>query len=79
MIYIEKEATEKYCPQFFSIAGGHAFPFCIASKCMACRWQEIADIGYSNEVPSPKPIECHDGQFRGYCGLAGRPNINTKL
>jgi hypothetical protein len=40
----------------------HAAARCIASECMAWRWEPIR--GFSDEEMTP---------FKGYCGLAGRP------
>jgi hypothetical protein len=67
----ENEAREKWCP-FARVSaydhspnkdsGGNIRPgaYCIASRCMAWRWDLDTD------PPTAEPTE-------GYCGLAGEP------
>lgn len=81
MIYTEEEARGIFCHRTIPISGGaYCEPaYCYTSRCSAWRWVEIADVGTATEVPKPTPQPSHDGQIRGYCGDAGRPNINTEL
>lgn len=73
----EKEAIQRWCPHVrygnaegcnrnWTPEGAGMMVCCIASGCMAWRWEM---------VPNPEPF---DGPLnvqgdKGYCGLAGRP------
>ncbi len=45
---------------------------CIATECMAWRWEYVLDYG---SVPLGKNAHNtdSDGEWLGYCGLAGKP------
>ena len=60
-MYTEEEAKVKWC--FQSIAGGSYWKKCVASGCMAWRWDE------------ERSGVLKDGTYRkvGYCGIAGKP------
>jgi hypothetical protein len=64
MILTEKEAGKNICcgPPI-NFHEFHDVPFCVGSGCMAWRWAE--------EEPSPLTGDIR----RGYCGLAGEPEV----
>ncbi len=79
MILTEAEARTKWCPntqvsaadanasyatnrEGFARRGLKGYDYCIASDCMAWRWT----IG-------PMKGDTKDVQYKGYCGLAGKP------
>lgn len=57
------------------IGGGDSSPDgrckCLASGCMAWRWQSSASMDNPSRVPGAGTQEIK--QERGFCGLAGRP------
>ena len=62
----EQEAREKWCP---FAAGTNDVPegeCCIASDCMA--WREMPDAKVK-----ARPRLRSNGEYIGYCGLAGKP------
>ena len=60
----ENEARQAVCPYRF----GRNQPYCLASLCMAWRWNEPMINGPDSYVSEPGPT--------GYCGLAGKENDN---
>ena len=75
----EKTALTKWCPfdsnnigttiHYDSIPNAS---YCIGSKCMVWRWQWVIE-----DHPVPMGVNAHeidsDGNWLGYCGLAGTP------
>lgn len=60
MLLTEEEAVEKWCPQGLATIKE---PHCVASKCMAWRWDEGAIW---------KKVRAQS-RWKGYCGLAVKP------
>ena len=67
MLLTEGKTKEKYC-----YTGGDDFPpsnlTCIASQCMAWRWEEE-----SKWVEKDSLTLNPTSEWIGYCGLAGKP------
>ena len=61
MILTEKEAKEKFCPNFLDVR-------CPGSECMAWRW-----AGYRPVPGKTAPGGEQQDEAHGYCGLAGKP------
>ena len=59
-----KEGCNRY-PFDSDLFDGHAFARCIASDCMAWRWDKNS-VKESSDRSSLVPV-------RGYCGIAGKP------
>ena len=71
MILTEQEAGIKWCPQGSrsTVTSGvrHHPSMCLGSGCMAWRWADPSGARYGDQGDE-------QGR-RGYCGLAGYPNI----
>lgn len=68
MFLTEDEAKDKFC---CSQTVGYR---CIGSQCMAWRW-EWSSKAYKSRQDFLKehPLVTDDVEYRGFCGLAGRP------
>lgn len=86
----EEEAKTKWCPYatIFSedsrhletaqLPGGFVSARCIASECMAWRWEEEEYLNAMEHYEAVTPIEgvaCIPPSPRGWCGLAGKPEM----
>ena len=73
MLLTEEEAKEKHC----CTAKTYDTDDCIASNCMAWRWDEKSfrvfdeNGGALNEQHNWKDMP--QSEWKGYCGLAGKP------
>jgi len=68
MLLTEEEANKKYC----CVENGEEGVICGASNCMAWRWNEESKEKYNPEANHFKG-ENLQSNWKGYCGLAGRP------
>lgn len=77
----EDEAREKWCPfvevdgkstcrpEEFETRDSDCPSYCIASECMAWRWNEPEIVAQRSEGGSTTTH--YEGSTQGYCGLAG--------
>ena len=65
MLLKEEEAGEKSCPFGLVFPSSIETQKCGASECMMWRWEFIS---------ASYPLPAKKGN-RGYCGLAGRPEV----
>lgn len=83
MILTEEEAKTKWCPEARASNNGEqpiainrvnrgpdVDCLCIASACMAWRWQSALTVNNPNRTPGAGQTVTRE---RGYCGKAGRP------
>ena len=81
MIHTIEEAKKKYCP----VIGGRNE--CVGDGCMMWRWQlkgtthkEEKVVTSMSESPQHKIVwvDVVDASTHGYCGMAGKPEVNKK-
>lgn len=72
MVVTEEEAGQLICPiaDYMRIQGHE----CRASGCMAWRWVEGSKVAFNpSRVHAGGLFDAPKEQWRGYCGLAGKP------
>ncbi|MCK5563669.1 MAG: hypothetical protein KAJ07_00345 [Planctomycetes bacterium] len=82
-LFTEEEAKKKWCCQALELEEcnkgvTNVAGFCSASVCMAWRW-DIESKSHLEVVPDKKDpddmvtVDYPQSEWKGYCGLAGRP------
>ena len=67
MLLTEEEANKRYCTHIRLTSDEEDYFCCIASDCMAWRWDENMTMGELKKTPKE--------QLKGFCGLAGKSEI----